>query len=338
MKRTFIILSFILFAMSIVAEARFWTKKELLNAGFKFGVQPHYSEVLYGKKIDGKLNGIVWLKSTDNITIGYMTNGEMAAPYLTIFGEYNYTSIQEKDVSYNSKGRGPIKLITDEIFGFDTSSDAIRNRIKNETFNIKRVVDSFDDFMFAKQKIPTRAWAEPEYTTDIRIVNSDVTESIPVFRKNLTYPDLVLCDGVWRHDSEYVNGNGAVHINLPSDFDMRQFTVDLDFKPMDLGQKCTLINLSNLLGLSIKDNKVEAATNLYRKVIWNTDCPVKIGAWNHISIICDIDVIIIQVNDCSKLAPLAILRKPWENKHFISSFAGTSNFKGEIKNIRITYN
>lgn len=37
--------------MSIVAEARFWTKKELLNAGFKFGQQRPYSEVIYGKKM-----------------------------------------------------------------------------------------------------------------------------------------------------------------------------------------------------------------------------------------------------------------------------------------------
>lgn len=48
--------------VSNIAFGRTWTKKDLQNAGFKFGREMYsYSDndVVYGKKINGKLNGIV---------------------------------------------------------------------------------------------------------------------------------------------------------------------------------------------------------------------------------------------------------------------------------------
>lgn len=341
MKRSFLILSFILFTISFVAEAKFWTKKDLINAGFKFGQQRHYSEVIYGKKIDGKLNGIVWLKSsaTNYITLGYMVNGEMAAPYIEIPipEKYNHTGIIEGSVSYAADRRDPMSFIVDEIYGVNSSSETFRNRIKNSNYNISHIITSFDDFISSGQKIPKNAWEEyAEYISDVKITNSFPEERIPKFGKNLSYPETISCDGIYR--SDYAPANGEMFINLPSKFDLRQFTIDLDFKPTDKNRTGIVFSLSRRLEIFIKDGVIEARGNYYHDVIWNTKCPVIIGDWNHISIICDRNTLIITVNHCQRLASFEIPRAELSDSFLTSyNFSSGDNFKGLIKNIKITY-
>ena len=338
MKRIFIILSFILISIFVV-EAKFWTKKELLNAGFKFGIKPHYSEVIYGKKFDGKLNGIVWLKSSSEIILGYMVNGEIAAPYIEIpiSDKYNFTGIQESKVSYAADRRDPMSFIVDEIYGTNSSSETFRNRLKNGNYNISHIVTSFDDFISSGQKIPKNAWEEyVEYISDIKITNSFPEEKVPKFSNNLSYPETIKCDGIYRLD--YSNNNGGMYINLPSQFDLRHFTVNLDFKPTDKNRTGIIFSLSRRLEIFIKDGVIEAHGKYYHDLIWNTKCPVKIGYWNHISIICLNNTLIITVNNCSRLASFEIPRADLSDSYLTSyNFSTGDNFKGLIKNIKITY-
>lgn len=339
MKRTFIILSFILFTISFVAEAKFWTKKDLLNAGFKFGQQPSYSEIIYGKKIDGKLNGIVWLKSSDNIYLGYMTNGEMAAPYMQIpvSDRWNHTGIQEPNSSYSSFGHYPMSFIVDEIYGINSSSEALRNRLKNGTYNISHIVTSFDDFILSGQKIPKNAWVEyVEYISDIKISNSFPEERIPKFDNEFLHTETIHCDGVYRTEGDFTDG--GMYIDLPSRFDLRHFTISLDFMPTEKSGNDLIFSISGEVKVFIKDGKIDIRGNKEHNVSWPTKCPVKMNEWNHISLICERNTMIVTVNNCSKLATFGYLNNLIKSSTLHSYDWGIGeNFKGLIKNIKITY-
>lgn len=320
------------------SSTRFWSKQKLLNAGFKFGVQPSYNEVIYGKKVNGKLNGISWLRSNHSIYVGYMVDGEMAAPY---FGVYlsessNYISVQENNSSYASFRRDPMSFVVDEIYGINSSSAALRERLRSGNYNINRIITSFDDFISSGQKIPKNAWVDyVDYISGVNLKNSFPEERIPKFSNELSYPQIVNCDGVYRTESY---DEGGFYISLPSKFDLRQFTLSLDFKPTGNNRTGILFSLSRRLELFIKDGYIIVESEYFNHLIWDTHCPVKMNEWNHISITYDVETLFISINNCSKFAAYVIPREVPRGNYLTSyNFSIGDNFIGLVKNIKITY-
>lgn len=340
-----------MFAMFVsnIALGRTWTKKDLQNAGFKFGREMYsYSDndVIYGKKINGKLNGIVVIDIRGGRYIGYMVDGEMAAPYIDVYnGHYNLIGINEDRWSYNAKDRYPMTLIADEIFGINTASDDTRIELYEGRYNINKLISSFDDFILSGNKIPQNAW----YKHNVKITGIDISNSNPIQRiplntlkSTLEYNGVYNCDSSIPERKKTNNGFDILNEKIPLNFNPEFFSIKFDYNPGDNKATGGILYIEEIFIVSVEKNELIISATINNAVQeWRTGCFVTCSNWNKINITCLDGWVLLQTNYCCKFADMYIDKSLMNNKYKINPSLISKNEKdvlnGQIRNISIRY-
>lgn len=341
---TYILLVIIACAQTVSAQN--WTKKDLIKAGFKFKNAPYsasqhlYSPVIYGKKINGKLNGIVILGDKEDIQLGYMVNGEMAFPFIDAhIGKYNFLGINENQYCYNAEmGAQPMTFIVDEIFGIKSFSPDTRIDLCNGDFDINHIIHSFNQFITSGQRIPDNAWVGHLIKINgITCVNSNPLK----IDDELNYSNNVDFKGpyeisCWDRAKREYSVKSQLEENLPSNFDLRIFKISLEYNPSNDKASGDILRINRIFEIGVENGCIIIKSENFSKQIWNTGCQIQPGIWNDITVFYKHGTIFVQTNNCMKLASFHF------NNYNFKSFVirggeSIDNYIGKIRNIALSY-
>lgn len=343
MKRIAAYILLVIIACAQTVNAQNWTKKDLIKAGFKFNNETSISnrkDVIYGKRVNGRLNGIVLLGNNENVQLGYMVNGEMAYPYIGAnTGKYNYVAIYEYGVSYGAfKGAHPMAYIASEIFGFRTWSDEDRIDICKGDYDINRIIRSFNHFVSTGKRIPETAWLnQVSKISGINCETSNPLDAKSAIRYNNTVEYAGPYEVMLQYNAKGYSKERGLEEELPSTFGFNIFRMSFEYKPISETATGTILNINEYFKIGVENGCVVISIfNGFNSQSWNTSYRIKPGVWNQFSVLYDDGTVILNTDNGTKLAAFSISFPYLPN---YSIYSGNSGHKciGNIKNIALSY-
>lgn len=317
---------------------RTWSKQELLNAGFKFspGKKTTSRNVIFGNQNStGKLTGLIVQGGQTLVYIGYVVDGELAFPYLSV--TERSISLHENVWSYNYKDYNPMSFIVKEIFGLDYDSEDLPARLCKGYYDYSKIAECFDEFVESGQKIPENAWMGHEiYIDGITLNNSNPYPKWLKYMRSLTFNGPYTIHTWDGSKGEYITNNNLKNI-LPGDMDMRLFGISFDYMPSASDVTGGVLRINRNFEICVENGEIVIRSENFSKKQWYTGRKIKPDTWNNISVYYTVGTVVLLTEGCAQLAAFRIERPQPSVTLYIESAEAYDRPIGKVRNVKVDY-